>query len=210
LRNHGGQPFIFKPREDFVFDNYTRDFISAAPNRTLAVFNLGAHYHVYQHYKEDLEKFLLVLDELERPQDLYFFRTTVPGHPKCLPRSHLATYFQVSQGFRIVPLANFEDYKVTSDYNWNMMFDFNRHTKQVIENRKNRNRSDSQVATVHILDVVNMTILRQDGHIGGRDCLHYISPGPVDWWNHLMYTTLELAGRPALPESWNSGEVASE
>ena len=52
---------------------------------------------------------------------------------------------------------------------------------------------------LYILDVVPMTILRPDGHISGPqkcstckndDCLHYMLPGPTDWWNHLMYSNL--------------------
>jgi hypothetical protein len=125
LRNHGGQPYPNHNRENFVFDNYTRDFISSSPERTLAIFNLGAHYHKDQHYKEDLEKLLLVLDELHRPQDLYFFRTSVPGHPRCQPTNPRT--FNYTKGFRIVPLADFEDYKAhmrNNKYNWTMMFDF--------------------------------------------------------------------------------------
>jgi len=49
-----------------------------------------------------------------------------------------------------------------------------------------------------------MTVLRNDGHLGGEecanepcreniesnDCFHYFLPGPVDWWNHLLYNNL--------------------
>ena len=209
MRDHGGQAFFHSNRSDFVFDNFTRDFVSFSPNnRTLAIFNLGVHYHVLEHYQEDLEKLLFVLDELQRPQDLYFFRTSVPGHVDCQPRKPRS--FNYTKGSRIVPLATFEDYAATTMYNWNEMFDYNMHAKQVIENRrKKRNNSVNEnssnitsqgfVAKVHILDVLNMTILRHDGHIGGQDCLHYFLPGPPDWWNHLLYTVLvELAGRPPL------------
>ncbi|KAL7538462.1 hypothetical protein ACHAXR_008572 [Thalassiosira sp. AJA248-18] len=36
-----------------------------------------------------------------------------------------------------------------------------------------------------------MTILRPDGHrTPNKDCLHYLLPGPVDWWNHLLFSNL--------------------
>lgn len=61
-----------------------------------------------------------------------------------------------------------------------------------------RNREPSDLA-VHVLDVVPMTILRPDGHVSGpercddcpdNDCLHYILPGPTDYWNHLLFSNL--------------------
>jgi len=53
--------------------------------------------------------------------------------------------------------------------------------------------------TVFLLDIYAMTVLRADGHISGIDnfwvsrtfdCLHYSGPGPVDWWNHLLFSNL--------------------
>ena len=46
----------------------------------------------------------------------------------------------------------------------------------------------TQTQTMHVIDVYNMTALRSDGHVDG---LHYMLPGPVDWWNHLFFTYLK-------------------
>ena len=54
--------------------------------------------------------------------------------------------------------------------------------------------------TIEALDVVPMTVLRRDGHMGDEfrpraipegDCLHYALPGPVDWWNHLLFNNVK-------------------
>lgn len=41
-----------------------------------------------------------------------------------------------------------------------------------------------------ILDAYTPTTLRADSHIGGRDCLHYCLPGPVDHWITLLYNII--------------------
>ena len=52
---------------------------------------------------------------------------------------------------------------------------------------------------LHALDVYPMSILRRDGHVGGKDCrqcsvandcFYYSLPGPSDWWNHLMLSNI--------------------
>ncbi len=48
---------------------------------------------------------------------------------------------------------------------------------------------------VYAIDVYNMTALRSDGHRGGTDCLHYAYPGPIDWWNHFLFTYLKELSR---------------
>lgn len=173
-------------RFDFVMTNVTRHFISSNPDRTLAVLNFGAHYHAMHEYEEDLDILLHTMDRFQRPNDLIFFRTTVPGHKHCTPSN--PRRFNWTQGLREVPLKRFEDYRITTQYSWDLFFKYNRHVKQTLEERA------EEKPTIHLLDVEHMTILRQDGHVGGQDCLHYYSPGPVDWWNHLLFTFLkELA-----------------
>lgn len=51
---------------------------------------------------------------------------------------------------------------------------------------------EQQYPIVHLLDVFPMTALRRDGHTAiDGDCLHYVNPGPVDWWNRLWMAYLE-------------------
>ena len=40
-----------------------------------------------------------------------------------------------------------------------------------------------------------MTVLRHDAHTAPADCLHFQMPGPVDWWNHLLFTYLQHLSR---------------
>jgi hypothetical protein len=174
-------------RLDFVFSNETHDFVTSnAHGSTLLVMNIGAHYHTLQEYKEDLDILLQTIDNFKRRNDTVFFRTTVPGHKGCQPNN--PRRFNWTRGVRTVPLKRFQDYTLTTQYAWNLFFEYNTFTKDKI--------LQQEQTTVRLLDVVNMTILRQDGHVGGADCLHYVSPGPIDWWNHLLYTLLkELAAR---------------
>jgi hypothetical protein len=175
-------------RFDFTMSQVTREFIISNPNRTLTIYNIGAHYHAVYEYEEDFEILLDTIDSFQRPNDLIFFRTTVPGHKGCKPAN--ARHFNWTKGMRGVPLKHFEEYIPTTQYSWNLFFEYNHYTK-----RKLTERTWTSNPPIYLLDIVNMTILRQDGHVGGADCLHYYSPGPVDWWNNLLYTFLtELAG----------------
>jgi hypothetical protein len=83
----GGQAFPNSYQSKYALSNMTRQFINGDPNRLLAVMNIGAHYHQMEHYKEDLDMLVQWLQEFNRPKNLYFFRTTVPGHDRCQPRS---------------------------------------------------------------------------------------------------------------------------
>jgi len=58
----------------------------------------------------------------------------------------------------------------------------------------------SKKTLIEVLDIMPMTILRRDGHISDEfrpatvpdgDCLHYALPGPIDWWNHLLFSNLK-------------------
>lgn len=42
----------------------------------------------------------------------------------------------------------------------------------------------------NFIDVYTPTLSRMDSHVGGKDCLHYCSPGPVDHWAILLYNIL--------------------
>ena len=173
-------------RVNFTLSDVTRDFVASNPNRTLAILNIGAHSHTMDEYQKDIHILFDTIESFKRPSDLVFFRTTVPGHKGCKPVN--PRRFNWTKGLRGVPLKSFADYIPTTQYAWNLFFDYNEYTKRKIAERTTKPQ-------IHVLDVVNMTILRQDGHTGGRDCLHYFSPGPVDWWNHLLYTHLkELSG----------------
>ncbi|CAJ1951442.1 unnamed protein product [Cylindrotheca closterium] len=173
-------------RKMIAFDHEVRHFFdSSAPDRVLAIFNIGAHYHGVNDYRKDLDAMLNLLSNMNRSQDLYIFRATSPGHEGCLP---LTREFDWKVGARIVPLAKFEDYKVTVGHrhHWDKFEGYNHYTKQILLEH-NRKRLDP---IYHYLDIFNMTALRNDAHPAPRDCLHFQAPGPIDWWNHLLFTYL--------------------
>jgi hypothetical protein len=103
MREAGGQAFPHSERDRYFLSNTTREFINRNPDRLLAVMNIGAHYHnMLSHYKEDLDLLIQWFEEYNRPNDLYFFRTTVPGHGHCQtlnPRK-----FNWTKGVQEVPL----------------------------------------------------------------------------------------------------------
>merc|ERR1711862_124997 len=99
------------------------------------------------------------------------------------------------------PLHSFEAFREkyfsATVYEWNKFVMYNRHMDlQSIQIRNKLNLYKNwSGASVDLLDVYWMTALRHDGHPSSIDCMHYLLPGPPDWWNHLFYSNLkELAG----------------
>mmetsp|Transcript_11975 Transcript_11975/g.27708 ORF Transcript_11975/g.27708 Transcript_11975/m.27708 type:complete len:104 (+) Transcript_11975:2-313(+) len=89
---------------------------------------------------------------------------------------------------------------MAAKFRWEMYETFNDFVVRYLDARSKRQRHEPNPSGVHmeVLDVHPMTILRQDGHVGldsnvegVPDCLHYSLPGPVDFWNHLMYSNLK-------------------
>jgi hypothetical protein len=182
---HGGE--WGKGPQNNSFDNVTRDLIQSTPDRVLAIYNFGAHYHSMDSYKNDFDQLLEWLEhQYHRPHDLVFFRTTVPGHTDCQPRK--PQKFDYQHGTREHPLASIADYQSSSNtaHDWNLFQEYNDYSL-----KRAQEHSKKGIVPIHILDVYNMTLLRRDGHSGGADCLHYVEPGPVDWWNHLLFTYLK-------------------
>mmetsp|Transcript_9405 Transcript_9405/g.10909 ORF Transcript_9405/g.10909 Transcript_9405/m.10909 type:complete len:123 (+) Transcript_9405:441-809(+) len=95
------------------------------------------------------------------------------------------------RGARDVPFESIDELKFNTNialqYGWHNFQHLNQYTKDVIEKR----HKAGDIPMIHVLDVYNMTALRHDGHVGGMDCLHYAWPGPLDWWNNLLFTYLE-------------------
>jgi len=188
LRNRarGGYRYSTSSRT-YTDYNVSRDFLSSN-DRALGIFNIGAHYHNISHYTEDMDVMMQVLSDLDQPQNLYFFRATNPGHGNCLPRDR---NFNWKTGTRLRPLSNFSEYIAPRNYDWNMFEFYNNYTKHLL---LERNRMGLR-PYFHYLDIYNMTALRNDAHRGPVDCLHFQEPGPVDWWNHLLFTYLQHLSR---------------
>ena len=60
---------------------------------------------------------------------------------------------------------------------------------------------------VDLFDIYWMTALRRDGHPSEKDCLHYLLPGPPDWWNH---RPLQLRAAVQPPRSCAAGSGAGQ
>jgi len=83
----------------------------------------------------------------------------------------------------------------TTLYDWNLFELYNQYAKEAMA----RNLTSS-VKSMY-LNVYNMTVLRFDAHVSSTDCLHYMSPGPIDFWNHLLISNLaDLAKNELLGE----------
>jgi hypothetical protein len=183
-RDKGGNAFPHSPRGVYRLENDTQIFIeNARADRLLGVFNIGVHYHNWTHYTENIDTMIQLLNKVNRTQDIYFFRATSPGHQGCQPRSR---NFDWKRGTRLRPLTSYSEYNAGTTYDWNKFEEYNNYTKHLL---LQRNRMGIQ-PVMHYMDIWNMTALRHDAHAAPSDCLHFHSPGPVDWWNHLLYTYL--------------------
>lgn len=173
----------------YDFSEELNSFIRHSEKRMLGVFNIGAHYHDETLYQEDLSKMLASISAVDRNQDLYFFRTTSPGHAYCEPRKPWD--FNWTKGVETKPFSSINEMRwdnvVARRWNWEKFQYHNKHTTETIEEKHRA----GEIPMIHIFDVYNMTALRSDGHRGGTDCLHYATPGPVDWWNHFLFTYLK-------------------
>ena len=91
-RDNGGNGKPRWPRGVYRLENNTKKFIHESNgDRMLGIFNIGAHYHNFTHYIEDMNTMIETLEEVNRTQDIYFFRATSPGHKDCLPRNKNVT-----------------------------------------------------------------------------------------------------------------------
>mmetsp|Transcript_13829 Transcript_13829/g.28567 ORF Transcript_13829/g.28567 Transcript_13829/m.28567 type:complete len:289 (+) Transcript_13829:268-1134(+) len=192
----GGNDFPGSARKTMVLSNQSENFLAPSSKggsergRLLAILNIGAHYHELSHFKEDFVKLVGWVEASMRPHDLVFYRTSVPGHKNCIPRN--PRQFNFTAGIRVVPLQSYRDFQVSTQYEWNLFDGYNDFAKGYLAKRNIKTARERSLSTIHLLDVVNLTVLRRDGHTGGKDCLHYVTPGPTDWWNHLLYTKLRL------------------
>lgn len=196
-----------------------------ASAKTLLVVNSGAHYagDTVPPYEQVIDAFLRdVGTKLHRPNDIVVVRTTPAGHPSCEKADRpYASHEEFEEARKNVTEGNDRASRLWQEsmkrYGWDVYGDMNAHVREAV-GRYNAKESDGGgPAEIHLLDVTSMTELRPDGHIGGpdnldpwkkkTDCLHYTLPGPVDWWNNLMFANLaDLPSAPSpTPEPEGSG-----
>ena len=172
---------------------------------TILVLNIGAHFAVrYKAYFRDKVAALFQwIRQYTRPdRDLVFFREIVPGHPNCEPKA--APTLQVLQkGFQIYPYSSYNEYRKDFEdawtdnssellYGWDLFEGYNEYIKDILKSEW-WTKCHSRLP-IYWLNVFNSTILRRDGHYGCNaffcDCLHYLIPGPTDWFVHLWFSSL--------------------
>lgn len=180
---------------------------------TLLLANTGSHTSFDENFRNDFNEFFVHLDDINRQKDVVLFRTSVPGHRECL-LDDLEPYHNYTQ-YRATLKDSYNPYEGTDlpkinaykAFHWDNFLPYNKYVHNLLDTRtahleKHPGASEHQI-TIEMLDVVPMTILRPDGHASSPDCLncglrkgnigdclHYSLPGPVDWWNHLMFTQL--------------------
>lgn len=173
------------------------DVYNSTSKNTLLILNTGSHLGQLKTFKDTMDNVLQKIDNFKRNNDIIFLRTTAPGHEDCLKYDS--------------PFPNHEAYLATNPtkehfYKWDKFSLYNDHLATIVDKRR---RERLQHLTLHdsspqteLLDIFYMTVLRPDGHISGPecsnercktkiDCLHYNLPGPLDWWNHLLFSHLQ-------------------
>ena len=163
--------------------------------KTLFITNFGSHFNAGKSgitlpqaslqfanfWKNDVKE----RAKAGKEPNIGFFRTTATGHPDCEDK--------------MAPFDNYQQYRESLDnaspiwkkrffsqYRWDHFPFQNRVIMKDLDN----------VPNMHIADVFYMSALRPDAHISshanpinrGNDCLHYLIPGPVDWWNYLWFS----------------------
>jgi hypothetical protein len=178
---------------------------------TLLVLNTGAHFGALglDYFHKTISTFFRWIRDLARPgKDLVFIRNTVPGHPQCTPRT-VPTPQDLERGFQTRPLSNYSEWQqyfetemnnltrnwVPNQHGWQHFEYFNEYMHNVMERDFWGRNCSNNTPNVLWLNVLNMTVLRIDGHIGYNgwfpDCLHYWAPGPIDFWVHLWFSNLK-------------------
>mmetsp|Transcript_8397 Transcript_8397/g.18151 ORF Transcript_8397/g.18151 Transcript_8397/m.18151 type:complete len:455 (+) Transcript_8397:242-1606(+) len=156
------------------------DAYNSTQNRTLLILNQGAHFHSVGSFSRSMEQFIESFNTLAHRGDVVVFRSTVPGHADCFDSNTSISPSDMTH-------EKFIERYGTTKYDWNLFDEYN-----AIAKRSLKDIRDGIIT--HYLNVYNMTVLRADQHAAATDCLHYTLPGPVDFWNHLLFTNLADAG----------------
>jgi len=176
-------PYCIAPTKKNMYPDHSSEYCpwhllyNKTNEKTLLVLNQGPHFHSLQIFAESFDKFVQLFNSIAHPGDIVVFRSTVPGHYDCW----------AERNSEISPLNMTHDKFLarygTNIYDWNLFDAYNSYAKKRLHDL-------TPSVTSHYLNVYNMTVLRSDQHKERTDCLHYFHPGPVDFWNHLLFTNL--------------------
>ena len=198
------------PLSDFLTlhdDPLINSTITNSPNRTVIVANTGPWIPTFEEYKIAFGALLDYIDSFPPDKIIPFIRPTIPGHPNCKPRpdldkahvgiKELESFDWVNNTVDEVPFENITEYRdymkqqnSSETYNWLKFERYNDYSYGMLMNRTEVTAPTNNMTEIHWLDIFPSAILRRDGHIGFKDCLHYYLPGPVDWWSHLFFSKL--------------------
>ena len=198
---------------------WTDKYLSYA-HKTLFIANTGAHSHEKEIFHYDFDAFISLIDSfpVNKNNDIFYFRSSSPGHINCqLPNLEpFADYHAyaktITTKFAWNKFQYYNDY-ATSKLHKHARIDYTSKIASITNSSSSTTASSSFIKQqlqyyyhhqehskrIYALDIFPMTVLRQDGHVGGADCvncgfesdcLHYSLPGPVDWWNHLLFSDL--------------------
>jgi len=161
----------------------------ASQGKTMLISAVGPHFHHLSAFREMMDRFMTLFRQHPRPQDLVWFRTVSPGHVGCGDL--------ISPTAPLSSLGSFQKlYAHATQYDWDQFIQYNQHMEaQVL---KAQDDPTWKGPSMDLLDIYWTMALRHDGHPSSIDCMHYLLPGPPDWWNHLFYSNLvDLAGKLA-------------
>ncbi|KAI8990986.1 GDSL/SGNH-like acyl-esterase family found in Pmr5 and Cas1p-domain-containing protein [Mycotypha africana] len=145
------------------------------------VLNTGPHWHpnlmwgpneteeeLLDAFKRAMSTILDYLDNHVRSNQKVWIRTTPYGHAAC-------SQFTEPSITPIPPSGK------TGEFEWHLFQQFDMIWKDILLPYRKDNRFE-------IFDVTTLSNLRGDAHSKpDKDCLHTCLPGPVDYWNRLLY-----------------------
>ena len=152
---------------------------------TTLILNRGAHYVEDDVLLREMEpNWKVVRSWLQQCRDVhgikchFFWRTSVPGHPKCSNFQEPVNNLSEMEAW-IANKDNYDDH--TINYHWYDYQDQNQLMLKEIDNQIGPHFS------YEILDAYYLNVLRPDEHRAHQnDCLHNCYPGKMDVYNQLL------------------------
>jgi GDSL/SGNH-like Acyl-Esterase family found in Pmr5 and Cas1p len=173
--------------------------LSAAINDhfpVVVVLNRGAHYQNDTAFSAGMHKIIEEIKEWKIECALLgfkchlFWRTSVPGHPKCDTVNFTKPINDVDQMESwIANRSNYDSF--TMKYHW---YDY-QHQNELALNLLRQGLGDDGF---QVLDAYHLNVRRPDEHRAHQgDCLHNCYPGKMDVYNQLLLHYLRMERTPA-------------
>ena len=171
------------PRLIWVADSIQDDF------PMVLVLNRGAHYVNDTELLRGMNQTIGVLRQWQDScrrlgfQCFLYWRTTVPGHPRCAALNETKPVHSVAaMEQRILNPENYDN--ITINYHW---ADFGRQNDLILQ------QLEDSGLTFNVIDGYHINILRPDEHrTQTGDCLHNCYPGKMDVYNQILLHYLRM------------------